>query len=107
MPQYTERVNSRLFALAKTGQKGDLNRLCLRTKTTQRKLLHQHPALIVIQGLQTDTSHPAVECPGILYPKVVNAPSLCREVGRGGFQTLAHNDRPLPAGTEMVLARID
>jgi hypothetical protein len=76
-------------------------------KSAQRKSVDQQQSLITIQGLQTDTSHPEVSRPGVLHPEVVNASSVCGEMGRGSLQTLAHNYRCLPTGTKMAFPGVD
>src|SRR5271154_1052932 len=76
-------------------------------KSAQGKSVDQQQSLIAIQGRQTDASHPEVERPGVLYPEVVNASGVCREMGRGSLQTLAHNYRCLPTGTEVTFTWVD
>jgi hypothetical protein len=76
-------------------------------KSAERKSVDQQQSLIAIQGLQTDTSHPEVARPGVLHPEIVNASSVCREMGRGSLQTLAHNYRCLPTGTKMAFTGVD
>src|SRR5580700_2408566 len=76
-------------------------------KNAERKSVDQQQSLIAIQGLQTDTSHPEVARPGVLHPEIVNASSVCREMGRGSLQTLAHNYRCLPTGTKMAFTGVD
>src|SRR5580704_13725137 len=76
-------------------------------KSAQRKSVDQQQSLIAIQGLQTDTSHPEVARPGVLHPEIVNASSVCHEMGRGSLQTLAHNYRRLPTGTKMAFTGVD